>query len=73
MPKDTYRVVSDTSTRASADPDSPRYEEWLHWAAGDTATSWPKHTPVAQWVASGHWVPVTEPADTAPEPKEVES
>ena len=52
-----YHVRSDTSTRSSPDPESPGYETWIHWAAGDIATTWPDHTPVEQWVASGHWEP----------------
>jgi len=60
-----YKVLSDTSTRASVDPKSPDYERWLHWAAGQTATTWPAHAPVDEWVASGHWQPV---ADPKPEP-----
>ena len=53
-----YRVVSDTSTRASVDPASPDFETWLHWAAGDVADRWPEHAPVDEWVAAGHWQPI---------------
>ena len=52
----TYRVVDDTSVRASADPKDPDYERWLHYAAGDTVTDPPKHADVEGWLESGHWV-----------------
>lgn len=54
----SYRVLSDTSTRASADPDSPDYDTWVHFEAGQKVTTWPDHAPVDDWVASGHWAPV---------------
>ena len=56
-----YRVLSDTSTRASADPASPDYDRWIFHAAGDVVTSWPDHLPVDELVASGHWEPVVSP------------
>ena len=55
-----YKVLSDTSTRANPDPESPDYETWQHWAAGEIATSWPAHAPVDEWVASGHWEPIAK-------------
>lgn len=66
-----YRVVDDTSTRASADPASPEYEEWVHFRAGQRVSKWPEHAPVDQWVASGHWVEVptkAEPSSESPAP-----
>ena len=56
----SYRVVDGTSVRLSNDPESPDYETWLHWEAGDTVTEWPDHADVDGWVASGHWVPAEE-------------
>lgn len=52
----TYRVVDDTSVRVSNDPESPDYENWLHFLAGETVTDWPAHADVEGWVESGHWV-----------------
>ena len=64
----SYRVLSDTSTRASDDPSSPAYETWVDFPAGMVVKSWPKHTPVDEWVASGHWVAVAEkPAPPEPD------
>ena len=60
VPKGSYRVVDGTSTRVSADPDSPDYERWVTWEPGDIATEWPAHADVEGWVASGHWVPEAE-------------
>lgn len=59
-----YRVLSDTSTRASSDPRSPRYEEWVHFPAGSTVAEWPAHAPVEAWVASGHWAPAETGAES---------
>lgn len=56
----TYRVLDDTSVRASTDPDSPDYDRWLHFAAGQTVTDPPEHADVKGWLRSGHWVE-TEP------------
>ena len=38
-----YLVVSDTSTRLSANPASPDYDRWLYWAAGDTCKRFEPH------------------------------
>lgn len=50
-----YRVVAGTSTRKSADPKSEDYAVWVDFHPGDVVTTWPKHAPVGEWVASGHW------------------
>ena len=50
-----YEVVSGTSTRRSINPRSSEYGEWVNYRPGDIATNWPRHAPVAEWVASGHW------------------
>ena len=55
-----YRVESDTSVRRSADPDSPEWDEWLHYAAGDVVTNPPEHADVDGWLASGHWIPIED-------------
>ena len=69
MPKPAYTVLSDTSTRASADPrNEADYGTWLHFAAGDTVTSWPDHAPVDEWVESGHWAPAAKKGRKAGEP-----
>lgn len=64
----TYRVVSDTSTRASTDPGSSDYEQWVHFAAGQTVKAWPEHAPVDEWVASGHWEPALQKGEPLPGP-----
>lgn len=53
----SYLVVGRTSTRKSADPKSPGYETWVDFEPGMTVITWPKHAPVDEWVASGHWQP----------------
>lgn len=55
-----YRVIGRTSTRASVDSKSPDYEKWVDFHEGRTYSRWPDHTPVEEWVRSGHWVPVDE-------------
>ena len=70
MSRQWYRVLSDTSTRASVDPESPDYETWLHFPAGTLVKRWPAHAPVEEWVASGHWAPTPleePPAESEPE------
>ena len=61
MPKSKgrrYLVVAGTSTRKSTDRDSDDFETWLDFRAGDKvdADDMPSHTPIYQWVKSGHWV-----------------
>ena len=60
MAAQTYKVLSDTSTRVNPDPDSPDYDNWLFYPAGSTVKFWPDHAPVEEWVASGHWQPIAE-------------
>ena len=66
----TYRVLSDTSTRASPDPKSPEFETWVHFRAGQKVSNWPEHAPVDEWVASGHWKAIEEKPAPEPEPEE---
>lgn len=63
-----YRVISDTSTRASTDPAAPEYEQWVHFRAGQRVSSWPEHAPVEEWVTSGHWVALAQKGEALPGP-----
>lgn len=56
-----YRVIDDTTVRASPDPEAP--DEWIQYPAGSEVSEVPKHADVEGWVASGHWLPITEPAE----------
>jgi len=54
-PEPRYRVLRRTSTRASIDPESPDFVRWVDFNPGRTVKTWPEHTPVSEWVKSGHW------------------
>lgn len=58
-----YRVISRTSTRKSPDPASPDFEVWVDFEPGTTVRAWPAHTPVAEWLASGHWATAKGPKE----------
>ena len=48
-----YRVERATSTRASADPDSPDFERWLDWQPGDVVKAFPAHVDADELIAIG--------------------
>ena len=50
-----YEIVNATSTRKSTDPKSEDYHIWVDFLPGDRVTTWPKHTPVKEWIKAGHW------------------
>lgn len=54
--KRRFTVVDGTSVRLRPDPECA---EELHFAPGDEVVegSYPQHTPVDEWLASGHWQP----------------
>lgn len=58
MADKSYRVVRGVSTRASADPASPQYGEWVDFEPGDVIRRWPAHLPVDELVESGALEPV---------------
>ncbi len=56
MPKaKQYRVIVGTSTRASLDRKSPKFEQWVDFLPGEIVSDWPAHAPVDEWVKAGHW------------------
>lgn len=60
-----YRVERATSTRASADPDSPDFQRWVHWLDGDVVAEFPEHVSVPELLESGA---VTETDEQQPAP-----
>lgn len=57
--KQRFIVVAGTSVRLRPERGCRRE---VHFAAGDEVVegTYPEHTPVAEWLATGHWRPAEE-------------